>query len=180
MRQKQLFKNVFLFLAIILMVLPFMLTFNSTLTRLVETISLYSFIQEKTVPLQVYLVSLIIRPLGIDYVLFKDGIMVNGISLKVTWNCIGWQSMVLFAGSLIFALKGTSYTFFSKSKAVFLGLFGIFWVNIFRMSFTVWLATFSTSIYKIVFHDYLAAFIAIAYLLIFWWFSYQFILEEST
>jgi len=57
------------------------------------------------------------------------------------------------------------YTFMSVIQVIFLGLFGILWVNILRMSFTIVLAVFAMPIFKVVFHDYLAAVVTIIFLL---------------
>ncbi|MFV1917280.1 MAG: exosortase/archaeosortase family protein [Patescibacteria group bacterium] len=178
MQQKQTFKTIFLLLAILLAILPFILTFNALLTDLVERLKLYVWIQDRVVPIQSYLIGLLARPFGIEYIAYRDGMLVNGIPLKITWNCLGWQSLLLFGASLIMGLRKSSYTLFTKTQVVILGLFGIFWVNLLRIAFTVLLAVFAMPIFKIVFHDYLAAITTVAFLVGFWWFAYSFVLEE--
>lgn len=177
MNQKKVFESAFLFLTISLMMLPFLITFNDILTKLVEKFFLYSFIQEKLVPIQALLVGLIVKPFVKDYTAYKDGLIINGLIMRITWNCIGWQSLLLFIFSLLIGLRGGSYTLLSRIEAITLGLLGIFWVNILRMSFTVILAAVALPIFKIVFHDYLAAIVTILYLFFFWWFAYRYILN---
>lgn len=179
MKQKQTFKTIFLFLALLLSILPVLLTFNDVLTRLVDRFTLYVWLQEKLVPIESYLLGTIIRLFGVKYRPFRDGMLVNSIPLKMTWNCLGWQSMVLFGASLIVGLRDSSYSLFSKIEVIILGLFGIFWINIFRIAFTILLAVFAGPIFRIVFHDYLAAITTVLFLIFFWWFSYSFVLEEK-
>jgi exosortase/archaeosortase family protein len=161
-----------------MVLLPFLLTFNEVLTRIVEKFVLYDFLQERIAPYQAQIIGLIVKLFGMHSVISADHITVNGEHLRITWNCLGWQSLLLFTGSLFVGLQGFSYTNRSKLHVIVLGLFGIFWVNIFRMSFTVLLAGYSMPLFKVVFHDYLAAFVTIIYLFGFWWFAYKFVLEE--
>jgi exosortase/archaeosortase family protein len=178
MESKKVFAFLFVFLSILVMVLPVVLTFNDVLTRLIEKVALYQFIQEKIVPYEVFLTGVIVKPFVKEFIPFSDGMVVNGIPLRMTWNCLGWQSLLLFLGSLIVGLKSGRYTLISKIEVITLGILGIFWINLLRIAFIVLLSTWSQSVYRIVFHDYLAAITTIIFLFGFWWFSYRFILEE--
>ncbi len=177
--QKQTFKTIFLLLAILLAVLPFLLTFNALLTDLFERFRVYVWIQDRVVPIQVYLVGVLAQPFGIEYVAYRDGMLVNGLPMKMTWNCLGWQSLLLFGASIVMGLKNSSYSLFSKTQVIVLGFFGIFWINLFRIAFTVFLAAFAMPVFRIVFHDYLAAITTVVFLVGFWWFSYSFVLEKK-
>lgn len=179
MKQKETFKTIFLLLAILLAVLPFLLTFNQILTDLVEKFELYNWVQAQVVPIQSQLVGYLVRPLGVDYLPFRDGMLVNNIPMQMTWNCLGWQSLLLFGASLLMGLKGGRYKTSTKAQVIILGLFGIFWVNLLRIAFTVFLAAFAMPVFRIVFHDYLAAITTVVFLVGFWWFSYSFILESK-
>src|SRR3972149_1315339 len=106
MREKKTFQTIFLLLSVILMILPVILTFNDVLTRLVEKFVLYAWFQERIVPFQTQLIGLLLRPFGVEYTPFKDGMLVNGLPLKMTWNCLGWQSLLLFGLSLVMGLRG--------------------------------------------------------------------------
>lgn len=179
MKQKTVFGSIFLFFIFSLLLVPFILTFNDVITKLVERFVLYTLLQEKVLPLQVKVVGFVVREFGVDYIPYVDGMRVNGYRIYMTWNCLGWQSLLLFLLSLLISLWGSRYTFFSKIEACVLGLIGIFWINIFRISFTVILAAYARSLFRMVFHDYLAAFVTIIYLFLYWWFSYSFILDQS-
>lgn len=179
MKQKRTFQVVLIGLAILLMTLPVMLTFNDVITRLVMRVGAYRWLQERVVPLEVGVVGVILRPTGIKYVAFKDGMKVGDVPLKLAWNCVGWQSMILFVISASVALKSGDYRRWSKVKALVLGGLGIFWLNILRVLIVVVLAIYAKPIYQYVFHDILAAVMTVAFLVAFWWWAYSFILEEQ-
>lgn len=175
MREKRTFKVIFALLAIFLMVLPFLVTFNEVLTHLIERIRVYMWVQEKIVPLEVKMVSVLVKPLGINYQAHQNGMTVNGIYAGMTWNCLGWQSLLLILLTFIFGLK-RNYTVLSKAEAILIGLLGTFLVNLFRLTFIVWLLTFSRPLFAVVYHDYLAAGTTVVWLFVFWWFVYKYVL----
>lgn len=180
MKQKGVFKIIFALLAIMVAILPFLVSFNDILTRLVEKIGLYLWIQEKIVPWEIRMVGVLIRPLGINFIAHPEGFTVNGAYAKLSWNCIGWQSLFLFLITLPFGFKGGSYTLISQIETFFIGILGTFLINLGRMAFTVVLLVVSRPLFAVVFHDYLAATITVIWLLGFWWFSYAFILMPKT
>ena len=179
MNHKNTFRIIFIYLSLALLILPFILTFNDVLTKFFERFVLYNFLQDKVVPLQTALVGLFVHPLGISYVEYKDGMLVNGVPMKIAWNCLGWQSLVLFAISSLVGLSGKNYTLYSKLKTLILGFLGLFWINIFRMVFIVYLGIYAAPIYAFVFHDVLAAIVSILWLFVYWWFAYSYILEQN-
>ncbi|MBU1931883.1 exosortase/archaeosortase family protein [Patescibacteria group bacterium] len=178
MKQKRIFKLALAALAIMLMVLPFTLSINDILTRTIEGLGWYQWIQDNIVPWEVRLIGVMVRPLKIDFVAYPEGFTANGIYAKLSWNCLGWQSLLLFLVSLPFGFKGGEYTWFSKLEAFLIGILGTFLINLLRITFTVVLLVVSRPLYAIVFHDYLAAIMTIIWLVVFWWFSYSFVLEE--
>ena len=179
MREKRTFLIIFAIFAVLLAALPFLVTFNEVLTKLVEKVGVYMWVQERVVPAEVKMVGVLVSPLGIDYLAHKEGLTVNGTYAQMTWNCIGWQSLLLFFVSLLVGLRG-GYTFWSKIEAVMIGLLGTFLVNLFRMAFIVIILAYSRPLFAVVFHDYLAAIVTILWLFAFWWFAYAFVLQEKT
>ncbi|KPJ70708.1 hypothetical protein AMJ51_01200 [Microgenomates bacterium DG_75] len=175
MRQKNIFKLIFALLAVMLAILPFMVSFNDILTQVVERIGAYLWIQRVIVPWEVRMVGVTVRPLGIDYLAHPEGMSVNGVYAKLSWNCIGWQSLLLLIITFAFGLRG-SYTLLSKIEVVLIGLLGTFLVNILRMTITVIILAVSRPLFAVVYHDYLAAIMTILWLVGFWWFSYSFVL----
>ena len=178
MKQKRVFQITLAALAILLMILPFVVSINDLLTQAVEKFGWYMWIQNKIVPWEVRLIGVTVQPLGIDFIAHPDGFTANGTYAKISWNCIGWQSLLLFLVTLPFGLAG-GYTLFSKTETVLIGLLGTFLLNLLRMTLTVIVLVVSRPLFAIVFHDYLAAIVTIIWLFAFWWFSYAFVLEEK-
>jgi exosortase/archaeosortase family protein len=177
MRQKRTFGIIFALSAIMLAVLPFLVSFNEVLTHLLEKFQIYMWLQEKIVPLEVKMVGVLVSPLGIKYLAHHDGMTVNGIYAQMTWNCLGWQSLLLLLITFVVGLRG-NYVFWSKIETVLIGFLGIFLVNLIRLTIIVILLAYSRSLFTGVYHDYLAAIVTISWLFFFWWFSYSFVLEE--
>jgi len=180
MRQKRVFLFILAALAILLMTMPFMVSINDFLTKTVEKLGWYLWIQKAVVPWEVRLVGVMLKPLRIDFIAHPEGFTANGTYAKLSWNCIGWQSLVLFFLTLPLGFQGGKYTFLSKMEAILIGILGTFLVNLLRIAFTVVLLVVSRALFAIVFHDYLAALMTVMWLIVFWWLSYNFVLEEAS
>lgn len=178
MKEKNTFKIIFALLAVFLAVLPFLVSINDLLTRAVESIGWYGWLQDKIVPWEIGLVGIFARRLGIDFIAHPQGMSVNGIYAQLSWNCIGWQSLFFLIITFIFGLRG-KYTFFSKTLVILIGILGTFWINILRMTLTVFLLVYSRRLFALVFHDYLAVIMTVIWLMLFWWFSYSFVLVKK-
>lgn len=179
MKEKNLFITIFLLLSLTLVILPFLVSFNEFLTGIVEKNFLYIWIQESIVPIEAKMMGVLLIPFNYNYAYspLNSTIVVNGINMRITWNCLGWQSIILLFITFIVGL-GKKYTKISMFEAVGIGLLGTFWLNVLRMLFTVLLAVHLPVAFRIVFHDYLAALTTIIWLFFFWWFAYSFVLEE--
>lgn len=177
MKQKRTFAIIFALLAVTLATLPFLVSLNEILTHLVEKFSLYMWVQNQIVPMEVKMVGVLVKPLGVAYQAHQGGLTVNGIYAGMTWNCIGWQSLLLFFVTLIFGLRG-NYTLWSKWETVLIGLLGTFLINLSRLVMIVLLLAYSRPLFAVVYHDYLAAIVTVIWLIGFWWFSYAFVLDE--
>jgi exosortase/archaeosortase family protein len=108
-------------------------------------------------------------------------ILVKGseaIPIKLEWNCLGWQSMILLLITLVIGLRG-NYTIRSKAETLIVGILGTFISNLLRMAFIVSLAYYWNAAAAMIIHDYFASFVALVWMLFFWWFSYRYILEEK-
>ncbi len=88
------FKNIFLVLTVILVILPFLTTFSEQLTGLIQKTPIYLLIQDYIVPVETRIVGLILALLQIPVGVGTDSLTVAGQPLKVTWNCLGWQSIL--------------------------------------------------------------------------------------
>lgn len=186
MEQKNTFKLLLAVLAVMLVTLPFVTTFNSVLTGLIERVGLYRTIQEVIVPFESRLVVTIIRFLDIPAFLAPAGEKASFYFIKgqeafpvqLQWNCLGWQSLLLLFLSFAVGLLG-NFTRISKLECVLIGLLGTFLINIFRMVFITVGIYYVNTVFALLIHDYFAALTTIAWLFGFWWFSYSFVLEEK-
>ncbi len=179
MRQKKIFNLIFMLLAILLIVLPFLVSFNEALTKVVEKFTLYVWVQERLVPIEVTMVKLLSLPFGINFIAHPNGMTVNGTFLGMTWNCLGWQSLFLLGITLLVGLRSNKYSLISKIKTIIIGLLGTFWINLLRLTLIVLIWAYARPIYFYVYHDYLSAIVTVIWLFVFWWFSYKFVLEEK-
>lgn len=175
MKQKAVYNTIFLLLVIILMTLPFLLTFNQVLTNLMEKFRLYKALQDYIVPVQVQMVTVLVRLVGVSATPYVNGFEINGTYLVMTWNCIGWQSLLLLAITLFVGFKNGTYTLLSKMEAIIIGILGTFLVNLARLTIIIIIFAYLRPIYGIVYHDYLAAIVTSAWLIYYWSFVYKFI-----
>ena len=180
MKRPQVYSTIFILFVVLLMVLPILLTFNQVLTDTVNKFKLYKALQDYVVPIQIRMVTLLVKPLGIDPIARVNGFTVNGTDLVMTWNCVGWQSLFLFAITLFVGFKNGAYTLVSKVEAVMIGLLGTFIVNLLRLTVIVVIFAYLRPIYGIVYHDYLAAIVTVIWLFWFWSFAYKNVLEVRT
>lgn len=186
MNQKITFRYILAIGAIILVLLPFAATFTSFLTSIFDRAGWYQPIEQYLVPFEAKLVAATVYPFGVQtrlspqaasyaFYMLKNNTL---IPVDLAWNCLGWQSMLLFIVSLFVGLRG-AYTGISRMECIVFGFFGTLLVNIFRMSFIVVGIYYVNEVFAYVIHDYLTAFVTIIWLLFFWWFSYSYLLESK-
>jgi len=198
MEEKQTFKLLLATLAVMLVALPFVTTFNSVLTGLVDRFSLYQTAQETVVPFESRLAVGVIRGLGVEafvneipnnnsteklrpgeaeasFFLLKSGRL---LPVKLEWNCLGWQSLLLLGVSLLTGLQG-NYRGLSKLECAVIGLTGTFLMNVLRMVFVALGIYYVNTVFAFLIHDYFAALSTIVWLFVFWWFSYAYVLERK-
>jgi len=184
MDQKKLFKNIFIVAAILLSILPVIVTFSAVLTSLFNKMGWYVWIQDLVVPFESRLVAVLVKLVGIkgmvtsnqnfSMVLQRPGGEL--IPVQLSWNCLGWQSMILLGLTLVTGLRG-NHTLLSKVETLIFGVLGTFLSNLFRMAFITSLAYYWNRVAAMIVHDYFASFIALAWMIFFWWFSYSYVLE---
>lgn len=179
-RERSTFQTLFLLLAAILLILPLITTFNEFLTSVVMKIKLYRLIQEFIVPSQVKMITVILRLLGIEaypgLVTVSFGKAVGQV-VEISWNCIGWQSVVLLIISLFTGLQGP-YRLYTKLQTILIGFLGTFLVNIVRITIVIIITYYFGRLPGMIFHDYFSTIMIIAWLFFFWWFSFKFVLEK--
>jgi len=186
MRQKATFKKLFAGVAILLAILPFVVTFSAVLTTLFDKMQWYVVLQRWVVPFESRLVAVLLRLVNIrgvvtpgeSFAMLLERPGQSALPVVLSWNCLGWQSLVLLGLTFVTGLRG-DWKLSSKIEVVTLGVLGIFLVNVFRMAFITSLAYYWNSVAAMIIHDYFAAFVALAWLILFWYFSYSFVLEPK-
>lgn len=180
--EKKTFLTIFLILAITLSVLPLFTSFSDFLTQIVIKLDLYRWIRDVIIPWEVRMVGVVLYPFGFKPAIIGEYLAItsgeNPFLIEIVWNCIGWQSLLFFLITALVGLQGDRYTNFSKLKALIIGFFGTFLVNLLRIAFVALVAFYLGQNIAIIFHDYGSTLAVLGWLFFFWWFSYSFVLEE--
>lgn len=183
MRYKNTLKTLFLLVTVALLILPAITTFNEILTTIVMRIYLYRYLQDFIVPIQAKMITVVMHLFGLAAVPTLKGVALGnfhtiGNHVTISWNCIGWQSFILFLISLGTGLQG-NYNTVSKMQTITIGILGTFLINIARISIVVLIAQFIGAVPSLIFHDYVSTLMTIAWLFVYWWFSFTYVLENE-
>jgi exosortase/archaeosortase family protein len=179
-KSKGTYTTLFATLAVIMMLLPFVTVFNDFLTRLVENTIFYNYIEIYIIPHIIKIVIVVLRLIGIEsrpatssvFLVFKQG---RSLSLQLSWNCLGWQSLVIFFISILTGFQG-KFTFFSKLETITIGILGTFLLNIARIVLLSLGIIYANEFFAQILHDYFSVLISALWLMVFWWFSYRYVL----
>lgn len=168
--------------ALVLMMLPFITTFNEFLTTIVLRSQAYVLIQDFVVPIEGKMVGVILQYVfGMNTAISGSSLVILGArSLKVyiSWNCVGWQSGILFAITLVTGLRGP-YTLKSKILCVTAGIEGTILVNLLRIASVILVAIYAGYLPAILFHDYGGTILVVLWLVLFWHFAFSHILKHQ-
>jgi exosortase/archaeosortase family protein len=97
--------------------------------------------------------------------------------LFISWNCIGWQSLILFAVSLISGLDG-GHSLESRVQVVCIGVAGTMLLNLVRVAAVAYLAATVGVAPAVLFHDYGGTILFVGFLFAFWAFAQRWILAS--
>lgn len=166
--------------AILLMVLPFVTTFNEFLTRIVETTGLDRFLTDWVVPVEARMLAVILGLLQIPVQVSETTIYLDKggffLPVYISWNCVGWQSFILYGVTLLTGIQGP-FTRASKFEAMLIGFLGTFLMNLLRIASVAVVAFFFGQVPAVVYHDYGGTIIILLWLFAYWWFSHGWLLE---
>lgn len=182
MNQKQTFKYILAIFSLFLVALPFLITFNDVLTRLVMRLEGYVLIQKYIIPFEIRMAGAILLPFGYKPEIVGEYLTLNNgqpFMVEIAWNCIGWQSILFFVITCAVALQGDKYKNSSKVYSFLVGILGTFLINLLRICIVVLISYHFGQSVAIIFHDYFSTLINVFWLILFWWFSYSYILEEK-
>ncbi len=178
--KRPIFRLILIMGAILLMILPFVTTFNEFLTRVVETTGLNAILEDWVVPFEARMIAVILGIFGIPTQVSPSTIYLNKggffLPVYISWNCVGWQSFILYAATLVTGLQGP-FTRISKIESMVVGFLGTFLVNLFRMASVAMIAYFFGQLPAVIYHDYGSTIIILIWLFAYWWFCHGWLLE---
>lgn len=177
-------EGVIWFTLVALSILPLITTINDLLTQLALGSGIYKLLEKFTVPVMVRLAGTVLEELfkietvisGSSMFMITDGLPYE---IDITWNCVGWQSFILLAFTLVTVLQG-KYSLRSRIKCVVLGLEGVVLLNIVRVVTTCLLLLNGGYGPALTFHDYFSTVLTFIWLSAFWYLSQNFILDYKT
>lgn len=177
------YQRIIIVAAITFVILPFVTTFNEFLTKIVEGLRFVAIIQGLIAPFVVRIVAVILQALGLPTSIDGSFLYITSgwmpLRIYINWNCIGWQSFVLLAFTLVTGLQGP-YTRRGKLLAILIGIEGTFLVNVVRILTPTILAYYAGYVPAIIFHDYMGTLLTLLWMGIFWNYAFENILIART
>ncbi len=178
--RKPIIRLILIMAAILIMVLPFVTTFNEFLTRIVETSGLDAILTDWVVPIEARMMSVLLGFIGLPSQVSTTTVYIEKggfyLPIYISWNCVGWQSFILFGVTLATGIQG-AFTRASKIEAVVVGFLGTFLMNLFRITSVAVLAYYFGTVPALIYHDYGGTIIILIWLFLYWWFCHGWLLE---
>ncbi len=176
--KKSPFRTIFIVVPLLLMLLPFVNSVNEFMTALLLKWHAYRVLEEWVVPYEAKMVASLFQLFPVNVEATKTGVFLNHGFLKIEWNCLGWQSIVLLLATLITGMQG-KFKITSRLETIVIGILGTYLINFARLTIVGGLAiTFGQTV-AVIFHDYFSLLFLILWFFIFWWFCYTYVLEEA-
>ena len=168
-------------LSLILLALPFVTTYNDLLTVWAMRLGVAQPLQSVS-PVEARMVVALLQLIGIHAAAAGSQLVVWGpggtaTNLFISWNCIGWQSLVLLGASLAVGLRG-GYSGEARVQVVLVGLLGTVLVNLVRVALVCLLAVVAGRTPALLFHDYVGTLMTIAWLFVFWTYAQRWLLAD--
>jgi exosortase/archaeosortase family protein len=165
--------------AVALVVLPFVSTFDDLLTQIGMRVGIAAPLQG-IVPAEVRVTVTVLGLLGVHAAAAGNQLVVWNSSgapqtLFISWNCVGWQSLILLGLSLMVGLRGPM-TLATRLQVIALGVAGTVLVNIARIAVVCLLAALAGYVPAVLFHDYGGTLLVVAWLFTFWLIAYRWLM----
>ena len=166
----------------LLMLLPLVTTFDDLLTTWAMGLGADNPLQA-IVPAESRMVVSLLGLLGVHAAASGSHLVVWDTSgsmhtLFISWNCIGWQSLVLFAVSLVTGLRGP-HELESRLQVVCIGVAATLFLNLIRVALVAFIAATAGVGPAILFHDYGGTVLVVGWLFGFWMFVQRWILPAD-
>ena len=167
--------------SIALLILPFFSTFGELLTKAAMAAGFDAWLGQWIAPVEGRLVHGALALIGIqsayDGSLLYVGTGAGSLALYISWNCVGWQTVLFLLVSMATGLQG-QYTLRSRLETVALGVIGIAILNILRITVVAVVAYVFGQLPAVIVHDYGSIIATVAFLMAFWAFAYNVVLER--
>lgn len=163
----------------LLMVLPLVTTFDDLLTTWALRLGAGNPLQS-VVPVEARMVVGLLGMLGIHAAASGSHLVVWDRAgymhaLLISWNCIGWQSLILLGVSFLSGLRG-SQPLEARAQVVIIGIAGTLLLNLLRVAGVAVLAATVDQTAAVLFHDYGGTALMVGWLFAFWTFVQRWIL----
>jgi len=166
--------------SIALLIMPVFSTFGELLTNLAIVSGVDAALGQWVAPAEASLVHGLLALLGYgsaaqgSVLSITDG--VRDVSLYISWNCVGWQTLIFLALTLPTGLQGP-HTLRSKLEVAALGVFGIAVLNVLRIAVVGLVALHFGQLPAVIVHDYGSVIATVLFLMAFWAIAHSAILE---
>lgn len=166
----------------LLMVLPLVTTFNDLLTAWAMQLGANTPLQA-IVPTEARMVVSLLGLMGIRAAASGSHLVVwdgggSMHTLFISWNCIGWQSLLLLGVSFFSGLRGPQ-PLTSRIQVIVIGVAGTMLLNLMRVAAVAGLEASWGHLPALIFHDYGGTILVIGWLFAFWIVAQRWILVAS-
>lgn len=163
----------------LLMLLPFVTTFDDLLTTWALQLGANNPLQG-IVPVEARMVVGMLGAVGIHAAASGSHIVIwdaagSMHTLFISWNCIGWQSLILLGISFLSGLRGQQ-ALEARVQVVLIGIAGTMLLNLMRVAVVAAIAATIGQTPAMLFHDYGGTLLVIGWLFAFWIFVQRWIL----
>ncbi|MEP6753683.1 MAG: exosortase/archaeosortase family protein [Candidatus Dormiibacterota bacterium] len=163
----------------LLMLLPFVTTFDDLLTSWALAMGANNPLQG-LVPMEARMVVGLLGAVGVHAAASGSHLVIwdsagSMHTLFISWNCIGWQSLILLGLSFMSGLRGRQ-SLEARIQVVVIGIAGTMLLNLLRVAAVAGIAATIGQTPAILFHDYGGTILVVAWLFAFWIFVQRFIL----
>jgi exosortase/archaeosortase family protein len=163
----------------LLMLLPFVTTFDDLLTSWALAMGANNPLQA-IVPIESRMVVGLLGVVGVHAAASGSHLVIwdsagSMHTLFISWNCIGWQSLILLGASFLSGLRGRQ-PLEARVQVVLIGVAGTMLLNLMRVAAVAAIAATLGQTPAIIFHDYGGTILVVVWLFAFWIFVQRFIL----
>jgi exosortase/archaeosortase family protein len=179
MRRSDVYRGLLAAAALMLLLLPFVTTFDDLLNTIGARLGFEGMVQAVARP-EAHAVVGVLGWFGVRSVVAGSQILIwdahgNAQYLLISATCIGWQSLILLGLSLLVGLRGP-YSQVARVQVAIIGLLGTLLVNIARMSAVSLIAASGGFVPAVLFHDYGGTALIVVWLFGFWFAAQRWIL----